>query len=531
MHDIVIQQATVIDGTGSPGYTADIAVKGSKITNVGDLSDAESLKTINAAGKVVCPGFIDVHSHADFSLPVHRTADSLVHQGITTVVVGQCGLSPAPLLSDTRSDVIAALCGFFGKFARSLPWDRWSSFGTYLDFLSETGCSLNVVPLVGHGLIRAGVMGYTEKSANPDQMTRMRNEVLVAMEQGAIGVSTGLIYPPGSFTATKELIELIKVVGAKNGYYFSHIRGEGDTLVEAVEEAILIGRETGASVQISHFKAARRENWEKSRQALELIQQAQSEGLDVTPDLYPYLAGSTSLITMLPEWTHVGGPEETLKRLANPQMRVKMTSEMQTGGFAKGFDWDQVMITAAPSQTEYEGAYVSDLAEAAGQSPYEWVFDALEKTHLDISMAIFGMSEENRRSELAFPSMMIGTDGYGLATSGPMSSGVPHPRSYGTFPRVLGHYVRELNILTLEDAIYRMTGLPAKKLRLNDRGRIEPEMTADLVIFDPMSVVDKADYEKPHQYAAGISDVIVNGSFVIRDGEHTGALSGKILPR
>lgn len=531
MFDILIQQATVIDGTGSPGYKADIAVKGSTITNVGDLTDAGSLTTINAAGKVVCPGFIDMHSHADFSLPVQRTADSLVHQGITTAVVGQCGLSPAPLRRDTRGEVITALSGFFGEVARSLPWDRWSSFGDYLDYLAEPGCSLNVVPLVGQGLIRGGVMGYANKNANPDQMARMRNEVVAAMDQGAIGVSTGLIYPPGSFTATKELIDLIKVVGEKKGYYFSHIRGEGDTLVEAVEEAISIGRETGASVQISHFKAARRENWEKSRQALELIQQAQSEGLDVTADLYPYLAGSTSLVTMLPEWSHVGGPEETLKRLADSQMRAKMTGDMQTGGFAKGFDWKQVLITAAPSHREYEGGYVSDLAESTGQSPYEWVFDALQKTRLDISMAVFGMSEENRRRELAFPSMMIGTDGFGLATSGPMSSGVPHPRSYGTFPRVLGRYVRELKILTLEDAVYRMTGLPAQKLRLKDRGRVKPDMTADLVIFDPKSVVDKANYEKPHQYAAGISDVIVNGRFAIHDGEHTGALSGKILSR
>jgi len=531
LFDILIQNATIIDGTGSPGYAADLAVQGSKITAVAKRVDAAAQTIVDAADLVVCPGFIDMHSHADFSLPVHRTADSLLHQGITTAVVGQCGLSPAPLPGDHRGEVIDTLCGFFGELARAIPWDRWVSFADYLDYLAEPGCALNIVPLAGQGVIRAGVMGYGNAEPSPDQMARMRREAIAAMEQGAFGLSTGLIYPPGSFTGTEELIELIEIVGERKGFYFSHIRGEGQTLLEAVKEAIFIGRKTGASVQISHFKAARRENWEKSRQALELIRQAQSEGLDVTADLYPYLAGSTTLGTMLPEWAHAGGPQETLKRLADPKLRAKMTNDMQTGGFAKGFDWDQVLITAAPVRTDYEGRYVSDLAMEAGRPAHEWVFDALVQTRLDISMAIFGMSEENRCRELAFPGMMIGTDGFGLAVSGPMAKGVPHPRSYGTFPRVLGRYVRELNILSLEEAVCRMTGRAAQKLRLDDRGRIEPELAADLVIFDPLTIADRADYENPHQYAAGISGVIVNGNFVIRDGRHTGALPGRILTR
>jgi len=527
----LIQNATVIDGTGSPRYAADLGIQGSKIVAVGKRVDAAAKTIIDAAGRVVCPGFIDMHSHADFSLPIHRTADSLTHQGITTAVVGQCGLSPAPLLVGSRNEVIDTLSGFFGEFARAMPWNRWASFADYLDYLAEPGCSLNVVPLAGQGVIRAGVMGYGQGKANSDQMARMRKEAIAAMEQGAIGLSTGLIYPPGSFTGTAELIELIKVVGERKGFYFSHIRGEGQTLLEAVKEAIRIGRETGASVEISHFKAARKENWEKSQQALELIRQAQSAGLDITADLYPYLAGSTTLVTMLPEWAHAGGPQETLKRLADPKLRAKMTNDMQTGGFAKGFDWDQIMITAASLRTDFEGRYISDLAMEADQPAHEWVFDALLQTRLDISMALFGMSEENRCRELAFPGMMIGTDGFGLAVSGPMAKGVPHPRSYGTFPRVLGRYVRELNILTLEEAVCRMTGRPAQKLRLNDRGRIEAELAADLVIFDPLTIADRADYENPHQYAAGISQVIVNGNFVVCNGRHTGALPGRILTR
>jgi N-acyl-D-amino-acid deacylase len=529
LFEILIQNAMVIDGTGSPGYAADLAIQGSKISVVEKRIDAAAPTIIDAAGLAVCPGFIDMHSHADFSLPVHRTADSLIHQGITTAVVGQCGLSPAPLLGENRSEVVDALGGFFGQLAKAMPWDRWASFADYLEYLAEPGCSLNIVPLAGQGVIRAGVMGFGKADANPDQMARMRQEAIAAMEQGAFGLSTGLIYPPGSFTGTAELIELIKVVGERKGFYFSHIRGEGATLLEAVKEAICIGRKTGASVQISHFKAARKENWGKSRQALELISRAQSEGLDITADLYPYLAGSTTLVTMLPEWAHADGPQATLKRLADPELRAKMAADMQTGGFAKGFDWSRILITAAPLRTGYEGHYVSDLALEAGQTAHDWVFDALLQTRLDISMAMFGMSEENRCRELAFPGMMIGTDGFGLAASGPMAAGVPHPRSYGTFPRVLGRYVRELNIMTLEEAVCRMTGLAAQKLRLDDRGRIKPELAADLVVFDPLTVADRADYENPHQYAAGISQVLVNGNFVIRDGKHTGALPGKIL--
>lgn len=529
MYDIIIKNGSIIDGTASRPFEADLAIKGQNICEVGQIKDTAAAVTINAEGCVVAPGFIDMHSHADFSLPVQPTADSLLHQGITSAVVGQCGLSPAPLLEESRQEVIDALGGFFSGVARTLPWNEWNSFGDYLGFLTHRGVSLNVLPLVGQGIIRASVMGFGEGRANPGQMAKMKTEVRKALDQGAIGLSTGLIYPPGSFTATEELIELTKIVGERRGFYFSHIRGEGDTLLEAVAEAIRIGRESGAAVQISHFKAARQSNWGKSPQALELIRQAQAEGLDITADLYPYRAGSTSLATMLPQWAHVGGPAETLKRLTDPQLRKKMTADMQSGGYARGIEFKDILITASPRRTEYEGRYVSDLAAAVGQPPDDWLFDALLQTRLEMSMAVFAMSEVNRLQEIRFPGMMIGTDGTGLAASGPMASGVPHPRSYGTFPRVLGRFVRDLKILTLEEAVHKMTGLPAGKLRLRDRGFIKPGLAADLVIFDPATVSDPATYDHPHQYATGIFHVIVNGRFVVRDTRHTGNRPGKIL--
>jgi N-acyl-D-amino-acid deacylase len=529
MHDILIRNANVIDGSGKPAYEADVAIDEGRIAAVGDLKQANGKHEIDAQGSAVTPGFIDMHSHADFSLPIQPTADSMLHQGITTAVVGQCGLSPAPLLDESREEVVAALSGFFGEFTNNVPWHEWSSVGSYLDFLKHRGVSPNVLQLVGQGVIRASVIGLGEGRADKNQMAKMRDLVAEAMAQGAIGLSTGLIYPPGSFTASEELIELTQTVGERNGYYFSHIRGEGDTLLEAIAEAINIGRETGASVQISHFKAAPKDNWEKSAQGLQLIEQARAEGLDVTADLYPYRAGSTTLVTMLPQWAHVGGPAEILKRLDDPAMRSKMIADMQTGGFARGMAWDLVLITSSSQRREYEGCYVSDLAARADKAPYDWVFDALLETRLDMSMAVFGMSAENRHREIQFPAMMICTDGFGLAATGPLAKGVPHPRSYGAFPRVLGQYVRDLQVLTLEEAVYRMTGLPAQKLRLKDRGMIRSGFAADLVVFDPAAVSDRATYDNPHQYAGGISQVIVNGKFVIRDENHTGATPGMVL--
>ena len=529
MHDIIIKNAEVIDGTGAPAYRGEVAIDGHRISEVGDLSHSGGEHIIDAKGSAVTPGFIDMHSHADFSLPVWPTADSMLHQGITTAVVGQCGLSPAPLLNETREEVVSALTGFFGEFVKDVPWHKWSSVGDYLAFLTHQGISLNVLQLAGQGVIRASVMGFGEGRADKDQMAKMKILVDEAMADGAIGLSTGLIYPPGSFTVTEELVELTQSVAARNGYYFSHIRGESDTLLEAIDEAIRIGRETGASVQISHFKAAPKENWEKSAQGLELIEKARAEGLDVTADLYPYRAGSTTLVTMLPQWAHVGGPAEIMKRLADPAMRTKMTADMQTGGFARGVEWNLVLITSSPRKTEYEGCYVSDLAAGANKPPHNWVFDALLETQLDMGMAIFGMSEENRQREIQFPAMMICTDGYGMATTGPLSKGVPHPRNYGAFPRVLGRYVRDLKAVTLEEAVFKMTGLAAQKLRLKDRGILRPGFAADLVVFDPAAVSDSATYDNPHQYARGISQVIVNGQLVISDEGHTGSKPGMVL--
>lgn len=527
MASILIRGGVVIDGSGAPRVPADVLVDNQRIVAVGLLQGAQADMLLDARGCVVSPGFVDMHSHTDFTLPALPTADSLVQQGITTAVVGQCGASSAPLLPETRAEVT--------KHALSdevrVPYEHWSTFGSYLDYLRALTISVNIVPLVGQGMIRDGVMGYASQAANEAQLARMRTEVAASLEDGAFGLSTGLIYPPGSYAPTEELIALARTVGKHQGHYYSHIRGEGDTLLEAVAEAIRIGREGGCPVEISHFKAAGRVNWSKAPQALELIDRARAEGLDVDADMYPYLAGSSSLVSMLPEWAQVGGAETTLKRLADPTTRGEMVRSMQATGFFRIAEWDGVLIAASPRNRAYEGHTVADLARDAHKSPYDWVFDALLETELRIQQICDYACEENLGTQLRCPWMMIGTDSSGRATQGPLSKGVPHPRTYGTFPRVLGRYVREQQVIPLEEAIHKMTGLAARKLRWSDRGLLKPGYVADLVVFDPHTVADLGTYQAPHQYPVGIRTVVVNGQVVVSAGAHTGGRPGRVLGR
>ena len=525
MLDLLIRNGLVVDGSAAAGYPGDIGVCGDRIVAIGQLEAAEAETTIDAAGLVVTPGFVDMHSHADFTLPANPMANSLVHQGITTVVMGQCGSSPAPLLPRMREVTIAAL----SDPDIPLRWEAWSTFGSYLAYLAEIGTSVNIVPLVGQGVVRGGVMGFATGPADKHQMAQMQAEVLQAMDAGAIGISTGLIYPPGSFAQTKELIELVRPVGQRGGYYFSHIRSESETLLEAIAEAISIGRETGAAVQISHLKAAGRINWSKAEQALQLIDRACHEGLDVTCDMYPYLASSTSLTIVVPEWAHEGGKAALLERLGDPLTREIVKADPHVDHMSRMATWDQVFISHSPKAPSYEGYTVAELARSAGRPDYDWILDTLLATELQVEIVAFLLSDDNVKIQLRHPAVMIGTDGTGLAAEGPLVKGVPHPRSYGTYPRLLGCYVREQNVLSLEEAIWKMSGFPAQKLRWPDRGLIRQGYRADLVVFNPVSVTDRATYQMPHQYPTGIQYVIVNGVPVILDGVHTGARPGCVL--
>jgi N-acyl-D-aspartate/D-glutamate deacylase len=531
MLDVLILNGHVIDGSNKPGYQADIAIAGDRLVDIGPLGGTNAARVIDARGRVVTPGFIDMHSHADLSLLFAPQAESLVHQGITTVVTGQCGLSPAPLTKKNRRETLRA----FKMIAPSMdrvPWDEMPTFDRFLESLEAKQLSVNVVPLVGQGMIRSAVMGYGAGPASKEQMQQMQGLLEEALDSGAFGLSTGLIYPPGSYTSTEELVGLVRPVGERQGLYFSHARGEAETLLDAYGEAIEIGRRTGAAVQISHFKAAGKENWDKASRALALLDRAHADGLDVSADMYPYLAGSTYLAALLPKWAAEGGVLGILKRLVLPWERRRIVGawEAGEGAVVEEIEWDKILISGSRKE-DYVGHYVAELAAREGKDPPTWALDALLRTLGDLMMILFLMSEDNVRLQLSHPAMMIGTDGLGLATEGPLAAGKPHPRSFGTYPRVLGRYVRDEGILSLEEANWKASGFPAQKLGLPGRGLVKKGYKADLVVFDPEAILDRATYEEPQQHPAGIDCVLVNGQVVVEQGQQTTARPGEVIRR
>jgi N-acyl-D-amino-acid deacylase len=526
MLDILIRGGTVIDGTGRPARRADVAIAGDRIEAIGLLSGASAARVIDAAGHVVAPGFVDMHSHADFVLPGLPTAESKIHQGFTLEVVGNCGASPAPLTPARRQDVI-------DTSALTLPalaWD-WTTFRSYLDGLTRQGISINVAPLVGHGTIRLLVMGPGDARPTADVIHAMAREVRRAMDEGAIGLSTGLIYAPGVFADTDELVALARAAGQAGGFYASHIRGEGDTLLPAIAEAIDVGRRASVPVEISHLKAAGRSNWPKMARAIELIEAARAEGLDVTADMYPYPAGSTALSALLPAWIHAGGRDALLARLADAADRARLRVVLDGPGMARDAGWDGIVIAGCPARPEYEGQTLARIAAGLGMSPDEAVIEVLRQAKGDADMILFMMSEDNVALGLGRPWVMIGSDGEGRAARGPYATGKPHPRNYGTCPRLLGHYVRDRGLLSLPEAIRKLASLPAGKLGFCDRGRLEPGAAADVVVFDPATIADTATFAEPHRYPDGVPWVLVNGEPVIAGGQHTGRRPGRVLSR
>ncbi|MFZ5917705.1 MAG: N-acyl-D-amino-acid deacylase family protein [Chloroflexota bacterium] len=516
--DVIIRNANVLDGTGSPAFPADIGLAGERIAAIGDLAAASAPIEIDAAGLTAAPGFIDIHSHSDFTLPINPRAESKIRQGVTTEVIGMCGSSPAPLTEETRQTSMAA--------HPDLPWE-WTSFGEFLDFLRRQGTSVNLVPMVGHGAIRGAGMGLAERAPTPAELAAMKRLVAQAMDEGAWGLSTGLIYAPSVYATTDEIVALSRVAAERGGFYFSHIRGEEATLLEAVAEAIEIGERARLPVQIAHFKAARPENWGLLPQALALVDDARARGLDVAADRYPYIASSTSLGAYLPDWAHDGGRNVLLERLQSPDARRRILDDL----VELAQHWERIVISHAPLCPELEGMSVAEVAGGRGNDPNETALDVLLEGEGRVSVVHFGMSEENLKTVLRHPAVMIGSDGSARIPEGPLGEGKAHPRSYGTFVRVLGKYARQEGVLTMAEAVHKMTGLPAARLGLSDRGRLVEGLKADVVLFDPETVIDRATFTEPYQYPAGIVYVLVNGQTVITPQGHTGALPGQILKR
>ena len=528
MLDLKIEGATVIDGTGAAGARTDVGVRDDPIVAVGDLSREHAGRSLNASGKVLAPGFIDMHSHSDWRLWENRRAESKIRQGVTTEVVGNCGFSPAPVSPEFIDD----LRGFALHVPPGMDFS-WRSFGDYLSAFDAGGLALNVAQLVGHGTLRIAAMGFARRAPTAGELAKMRSLLAAAMDDGAFGMSTGLIYAPGSYADTAEIVEVAHAAARGRGFYASHMRGEGATLLQAVTEAITVGREANMPVQISHLKAAGKPNWGKVADALALIDAANDAGLDVMADVYPYIASSTSLSAILPGWALEGGVPAMLTRLGDAEQRVRLRREIEAPvnnqPYAERVGWDNVMIAWAPQRADAQGLRISEIAAARKIDAIDAVFELLRDAEGRVSIIQFQMDERDLRRALVHPRVMIGSDGSSLAPYGEMGRGKPHPRSYGTFPRVLGAYVREHRLLSLGQAVHKMTGLPARRLGLRDRGVIRVGARADLVVFDPKRVADEATYEEPHRYPTAFDHVIVNGRFVIKDGQHTGSLPGRVL--
>lgn len=520
MYDILIEGGRVLDGTGNPWLWADVGVVGDRIESVGRLRGAGADRKIDARGLIVAPGFIDIHGHSDFTALVDRRAESKITQGVTTEVVGNCGSSAAPMNQEVRAHR--------DKYMRAQLGEEfsfeWESMDDYMNLIDREGASLNIAPLVGHGTVRQNVMGFERRPPTDGELEEMKHLVREAMEDGAWGMSTGLIYPPSCYADKEEIIELARVLADYGGVYFTHIRGEGDTLFEALKEAIEIGERAGVPIQIAHLKASGRKNWGKTAEALRIIEEARDRGVDVTFDQYPYTASSTGLAAYLPDWAHEGGTEKLLERLRDPESRRRI-AEME-GRLER--DWNAVMIAFAKKHPQYEGKTIMEVAKMEGKEPIEAVFDLLLSEEAQVSIVAHGLSEDDVRRVMRSPYMMVGSDGRAVSPRGILGLGKPHPRGYGTFPRVLGHYVRE-GVLTLQEAVRRMTSYPAQRLGLRDRGLLREGMKADIAILHPEKVKDEATFTEPHRFTSGIPYVIVNGKLVIDDSRHTGALPGRAL--
>jgi N-acyl-D-amino-acid deacylase len=528
--DLIIRGGDVIDGSGAPARRADVGVRGDSIAEIGDLSAAAASRTINGTGLVVSPGFIDMHSHSDYTVLVDGRALSKVTQGVTTELLGESD-SAGPVLGAERQEREKSLADLELKL-------DWSTLQSYFARVERQKVSVNLVSTVAAGTIRGGVVGFDDRPATPGDLQRMTEVVEQGMQEGAVGLSSGLIYPPNSYASTEELVALSKVAAGYGGIYVSHIRNEGDRLLEALDEAIRIGREAGIQVEVLHFKrsSVRLNAGEERgtiREAAALIEKAQRDGVRIYANVYPYAASSTTLSTRMPNWAMDGGTERLLERLRDAQVRAKIRGEVETSlsRGVSGATAETILVSRTPYEPhrKFQGKRIGEISKEMGLSAADAIVELIDKGDGRVGAIFFGMREEDVEFALTRPWTTIGSDGSALAPEGILARSSPHPRSYGTFPRVLGRYVRERKALTLPEAIRKMTSLAASRLGLTDRGTLAVGKKADIVVFDSTTIADRATFEMPHQLSTGVRWLIVNGDVVIDDGRHTGAMPGRIL--
>lgn len=522
MLDLVIKNALIIDGRGSPGFLGDIGIQGERIVQIGSIQAAQGRRLIQAGGLTACPGFVDIHSHSDYHLLLTPLAESSIRQGVTLEIGGNCGYSAAPIWGEWLEERAAT---YRKLYDLELVWRTPSE---YFARLEGIGISVNFGLLMGHNTLRGSAMGGSARPPRAEELSSMTEAARQGMKEGALGLSTGLVYQPACFAEASELTVLAKVIGEEGGLLTAHMRSEGDSLLEAIQEVLSVAREAEVPLQISHLKTYGEANWGKLQEAFRSIEEALASGQNVSCDRYPYTAANTGLQAVLPRWALEGGRREQVGRLKDQEARPRIEAELAK---RPERSWSQVMISEVTQERNrvYEGLRVDEAASLAGKGPIEFVLDLLFEEECQVDAIFFTMSEENLRLILKKPYVMIGSDSGCRDHYGPLSRGRPHPRTFGTFARVLGYYVREEGLLSLEEAIKKMTWDPCRKLGIKDRGLIQPGFYADLVLFDPENIRDMATYEEPIRYPEGIKHVLVNGQVTVEEGEHTGVRAGKVI--
>jgi N-acyl-D-aspartate/D-glutamate deacylase len=528
--DNIIRNGLVIDGSGAPGVFADVGIKGDRIAAIGDLAKSQGKQEIDAHGLVVAPGFVNMLSWAVDSLIDDGRGLSDIAQGVTLEVFGE-GWSMGPLADTPETKAMAKQ--FLGDEFEELPW---TTLGEYLAFLEKRGISPNVASFVGATTLRIHEIGFDDRPPTDTEMENMKALTHQAMQEGAMGLGSSLIYPPAFFATTDELVELAKVVGEYDGMYISHMRSEGNRIEQSIEELITIAREGGVSAEIYHLKLAGKQNWDKLPKVVNMIETARADGLNITTDMYMYVAGGTSLAACFPPWTSDGGEEALLSRLGDPDTRDRIIDAMRTNAD----DWENLYFGAGPggvllaeikedSLKKYVGKTIEEIAAERGTNAEVTVIDLVLESKNTIGAVYFLMNEDNVREQIKLPWMSFGSDAAAVAPVGEVLKQGAHPRTYGNFARLLGHYVRDEKVIPLEEAIHKLSLLPAQNLKIADRGLLAAGYLADVVVFDPASIADHATFADPHQLSTGVLHVFVNGQQVLKDGQHTGALPGRVV--
>ncbi|MCQ6563240.1 N-acyl-D-amino-acid deacylase family protein [Paenibacillus mendelii] len=526
MLDIVLKNGRIVDGTGNPWYMGDVGIMDGKIAVVGHV-DQEAKLTIDVKRDVISPGFIDGHCHSDLKILVEPTSDFKLQQGVTTEVVGNCGLAPAPYLAPYAD----ALQQYVQPVLGSTPWAwSWQSVEAYIGLLARSAISENVATYVAHGALRIAVMGFEKRPATTQELQRMKMMLEEGMKAGAIGLSIGLLYAPGSYVGREELAELCSVLPKYGGLLSTHMRGEGSSLIPSIQEVIWIAERSGVPLHVSHLKSAGAINWGKALQAMELIENARAGGLDVTCDVYPYTAGSTSMTTILPPWSLEGGIEATLNRLRSPKERAAIKAELREeqadwDNLICSTGWQSVYVSAVSTEANrrLEGRQMQDIADERGSDPEDAMMDLLLEENGMIAIVYFHMADNDVREIIRYDRSLVASDSLGCVT------GKPHPRSYGTFPRLIAKYVREEKLLTLEQAVRKITSFPVQRFKLGSRGLLVPGYQADVTVFNPDTFRDTATYQEPIQTPEGLSHVFVGGVHTMEKSRHTGAKAGAFL--